>query len=170
MYTNITLMINYSTKYIILALTYISFFIACQNETKKKIISCVKKLTGKQILFPVNSIFTIDSTDTIDFSFNEANYKIVSYIDTTGCTTCKLKSTYWICFMDEIKSAIGKNIPFIFYLVTTNRKDLLHVFLQEGFEYPVCIDETDEFNRLNKLPANENLHTFLLEKLREKFN
>lgn len=43
-------------------------------------------------------------------------------------------------------------------------KDLLIEFHREAFDYPVCLDEKDEFNRLNKLAESKALRTFLLDK------
>ena len=36
-------------------------------------------------------------------------------------------------------------------------KDLLVEFRREAFDYPVCLDEKDEFNRLNKLAESKAL-------------
>lgn len=59
---------------------------ACQDKEKEEAISTIKQWMGKEILFPKNSVFTIRGKDTIDFALNASDYKIVSYIDTAGCT------------------------------------------------------------------------------------
>ena len=119
---------------------------------------------GKRFFFPKNSTFTIRGKDTIDFALNVSDYKIVSYIDSAGCTTCQLKLAEWQSFMDEVDAASSARTPFIFYLYPKNVKDLLLEFRREAFDYPVCLDEKDEFNCLNKLASDKNLHTFLLDK------
>lgn len=35
---------------------------------------------------------------------------------------------------------------------------------QDGFDYPVCFDEMDEFNHLNLFPRDMMFQTFLLDK------
>mgnify|MGYP001694896229 FL=1 len=36
-------------------------------------------------------MFTIQGKDTIEYSGDNSNYKIVTYIDSIGCTSCKLQ-------------------------------------------------------------------------------
>ena len=150
--------------HIISLLASLLIITACQDKKKEEAISSVKEWIGKEILFPKNSVFTIRGKDTIDFSLNESDYKIVSYIDTTGCTTCQLKLAEWQRFMDEVDKASPTHTPFIFYLYPKEVKDLLIEFRREAFDYPVCLDKKDEFNRLNKLAESNALRTFLLDK------
>ena len=131
---------------------------------KEEAINSVKEWMGKEILFPRNSIFTIRGKDTIDFNLYKSEYKIVSYIDTAGCTSCRLKLAEWQRFMNEVDSITSSHTPFVFYLYPKNTKDLLIEFRREAFDYPVCLDETDEFNRLNQLAKSNTLRTFLLNK------
>ena len=151
-------------KTITILLTGLFLFIACQNKNKEEAISSVKEWMGKEILFPRNSIFTIRGKDTINFNLNKSEYKIVSYIDTAGCTSCRLKLAEWQRFMNEVDSITSSHTPFVFYLYPKNTKDLLIEFRREAFDYPVCLDETDAFNRLNQLAKTNTLRTFLLDK------
>lgn len=151
-------------KHIMLLLASLLIIIACQDKKKEEAVSAIKQWMGKEILFPKNSIFTIRGKDTIDFTLNASDYKIVSYIDTAGCTTCQLKLAEWQHFMDEVDAASSTHTPFIFYLYPKEVKDLLIEFRREAFDYPVCLDEKDEFNRLNKLAESKALRTFLLDK------
>ena len=50
----------------------------------------VQEWSGKEIKFPSRSVFTIQGKDTVDFDFEDADYKVVTYIDSVGCTSCKL--------------------------------------------------------------------------------
>lgn len=151
-------------KRIIPFLVSLLFFVACQDKKKEEAVSAIKQWMGKEILFPKNSVFTIRGTDTIDFALGASDYKIVSYIDTAGCTTCQLKLAEWQRFMEEVDAASPTHTPFIFYLYPKDVKDLLIEFRREAFDYPVCLDEKDEFNRLNKLAESKALRTFLLDK------
>ena len=151
-------------RYILSLLASLLIITACQDKKKEEAINSVKEWIGKEILFPKNSIFTIRGKDTIDFSLNESDYKIVSYIDTAGCVACQLKLAEWQRFMGEVDKASPTHTPFIFYLYPKEVKDLLIEFRREAFDYPVCLDEKDEFNRLNKLAESKALRTFLLDK------
>lgn len=151
-------------KHIILFLASLLIITACQDKKKEEAVSAIKQWIGKEILFPKNNVFTIQGTDTIDFVLNESDYKIVSYIDTAGCVSCQLKLAEWKRFMEEVDAVSPTHIPFIFYLYPKKVKDLLIEFRREAFDYPVCLDEKDEFNRLNKLAESKALRTFLLDK------
>ena len=151
-------------KYILSILASLLVVVACQDRKREEAVSSVKEWLGKEILFPKNSVFTIRGKDTIDFALNASNYKIVSYIDTAGCTTCQLKLAEWQRFMEEVDAASPTHTPFIFYLYPKDVKDLLIEFRREAFDYPVCLDKKNDFNRLNKLAESKALRTFLLDK------
>lgn len=99
------------TKHILSLLASLLIITACQDKKKEEAINSVKEWTGKEILFPKNSVFTIRGKDTIDFALNASNYKIVSYIDTAGCTTCQLKLAEWQRFMGEVDNASSSHTP-----------------------------------------------------------
>ena len=137
---------------------------SCQNKLKKEALNSVKEWMGKEILFPKNSVFTIRGKDTVDFAFTQSDYKLVTYVDTAGCTTCELKLAEWQRFMNEVDSTSSTHTPFVFFLYPKDTKDLLMEFRREAFDYPVCLDMKDEFNQLNKLAETKPLRTFLLDK------
>ena len=62
------------------------FFIllSCQDKIKKEAFNSVKAWMGKEILFPKNSVFTIRGKDTINFTFAQSDYKLITYVDTAG--------------------------------------------------------------------------------------
>lgn len=64
----------------------------------------------------------------------------------------------------EIDSLTNKNVPFLFYFHPKDVKELRFLTRREGFTYPVCFDETGDFNRLNHFPSESMLQTFLLDK------
>lgn len=137
---------------------------SCQESEKDRIARLVKKWEGKEILFPTYSIFTIQGNDTVDFSFAETDYKIVTYIDSVGCTSCKLQLPRWKQFMHEVDSATNSNIPLVFYFHPKDRKELRYITRRDAFTYPVCFDEKDDFNALNHFPGEMTFQTFLLDK------
>ena len=44
------------------------------------------------------------------------------------------------------------------------QKELRYLTRKDGFTYPVCFDEKDDFNRLNRFPSEMMFQTFLLDK------
>lgn len=98
---------------------YLLFFLcllcSCKESAKEKIARLVREWDGKEISFPSHSVFTIQGKDTVDFSFADAEYKIVTYIDSVGCTSCKLQLPRWKEFMHEVDSLAQGKVPFVFY-------------------------------------------------------
>lgn len=147
--------------YLILVL---AFFSSCKESEKDQIARLVEEWEGKEILFPTHSIFTIQGKDTVDFSFADADYKVVTYVDSVGCISCKLQLPRWKQFMHEVDSTMNDSIPFVFYFHPKDMKELRYITRRDAFIYPVCFDEKDDFNALNHFPVEMNFQTFLLDK------
>lgn len=141
-----------------------SLFSSCKESEKDKIARLVTEWDGKEILFPSHSIFTIQGKDTVDFSFADADYKIVMYVDSVGCTSCKLQLPRWKDFQQEVDSFKKGSVPFLFYFHPKEMKELRYITRRDAFNYPVCFDVNDEFNNLNHFPGKMTFQTFLLNK------
>lgn len=137
--------------------------IAC-NNSNNEIIKLVKEWNNKKVLFPKQMTFTILGKDTVDTFPFESEYKIVSYSDSIGCISCKLKLRQWMFFIEELDSLTEHPVPVLFFLYPKNEKDMRHILIENNFDYPVCIDHSDNFGRLNMFPSEMRLQTFLLDK------
>ena len=51
----------------------------------------VKSWQEKEIIFPEGLIFTKYGKDTVQYNIPVSNYKIIMYVDSVGCTSCKLQ-------------------------------------------------------------------------------
>ena len=140
------------------------FLVSCAESDKERLSKLVKEWEGKEILFPTNSIFTVQGKDTVDVHFHNTDYKIVSYIDSLGCTHCKLQLSRWMELIAEVDSLTDGGVPFFFYFHPKDMKELRMLTRRDGFTYPVCFDEKDEFNGLNHFPSKIAFQTFLLDK------
>lgn len=139
-------------------------FFSCKESDKDKITRLVKEWEGKEIHFPPRSIFTIQGKDTVDFPFEKAEYKIVTYVDSIGCISCKLQLPRWKSFIHTVDSISHVKVPFVFYFHAKTIKELRYVTRRDDFHYPICLDIKDEFNSINHLPSEMLLQTFLLDK------
>lgn len=137
---------------------------SCQESREEAMLRLVSEWNGKEIKFPSRSVFTIQGKDTVDFEFGNADYKVVTYIDSVGCTSCKLQLPRWKELVKEVDSLTGGSVPFLFYFHPKDMKELRYLTRRDGFEYPVCFDGKDELNRLNRFPADITFQTFLLDK------
>lgn len=88
------------------------------------------------------------------------------YIDSIGCTSCKLKIEKWMEFIKEFKPIIGDKIEylFIFHPQKTGVKSLKAELYTNNFLTPVCFDLKDELNKINNFPQSFDFQTFLLDK------
>ena len=137
---------------------------SCEESEKERLSRLVNEWEGKEILFPTHSTFTIQGKDTVDFQFQNAEYKVVTYVDSVGCTGCKLQLPRWKELMTEVDSLTGGRVSFLFYFHPKDLKELRFLTRREGFTYPVCFDEKDDFNCLNHFPSESMFQTFLLDK------
>ena len=147
-------------EYIII-LMFTLLCISCDSKQQKEIASLVEYWENREIIFPVTSVFIKDK-DTIDFSL-KAQYKILSYIDSTGCVSCKLKLAEWKKFINMIDS-VNSSVKIIFFFSPDKVRDVYNALHESYFTYPVCIDDNDSLNKLNHLPSDMMFQTFLLDK------
>jgi hypothetical protein len=114
---------------------------------------------GKTIVFPNIEPVYIQKTDTKDTTNHE--YKILNYMDSTGCTVCRLNMSAWKTYIEEM----GGMVDFLFYFQSANKKAIVTLLNRERFiNYPVYIDTADRLNQMNKLPDNSMFQCFLLDK------
>lgn len=124
----------------------------------------VKDWQSKEVVFPNNPVFTIFGQDTVDFSFQKADYKIVSYIDSLGCLSCKLQLDKWKEIIHRIDSVSDIHVPFVFVFSPEKLRDVVYATKSGGFDYPILLDLKGEFNSSNHFPTNFNFQTMLLDK------
>lgn len=137
---------------------------SCQESKEEAMLRLVNEWNGKEIIFPSHSTFTVQGKDTVDFTFADADYKVLTYIDSVGCTSCKLQLHRWKEWVHEVDSLTGGQVPFLFYFHPKDMKELRYLTRRDGFSYPVCFDEKDELNRLNQFSSDMTFQTFLLDR------
>lgn len=135
-------------------------FIGCTSSNTKN-SQIVEDWQGKQILFSdtMSDFLTGDEIDLTD-----ADFSIITYIDSIGCTGCKMKLALWNSYLDSLYSSIDSNLKFVAIVNTRDSiglKNLLHMY---AFKYNVCYDLADNMNQLNKFPKDISFQTFLLDK------
>ena len=147
---------------IILLLTI--FLSACQDKQKEIITLLVKEWQGKQILFPENMVFTRFASDTTNFVIPTSDYKVLVFVDSIGCTSCKLQLSRWKEFIRYTDSISQKNIPFLFFFQFDDQWEIHSLLIRENFDKPICLDRTDSLNQLNHFPKDIRFQVFLLDK------
>ena len=147
---------------IILLLTI--FLSACQDKQKEIITLLVKEWQGKQILFPENMVFTRFASDTTNFVIPTSDYKVLVFVDSIGCTSCKLQLSRWKEFIRYTDSISQKNFPFLFFFQFDDQWEIHSLLIRENFDKPICLDRSDSLNQLNHFPKDIRFQVFLLDK------
>lgn len=131
---------------------FLILFASCTggDDTKKS----VKSVLGSHFTFGKSNG---RANEKIFRTGQYENYKIVSYVDSLGCISCKLKLEEWKEFKDSI------SIPIIFIISPQIRKNLSLLYEIEGFTPDTTIVDFDEIlKKKNHIPDDLILQTFLL--------
>ena len=116
---------------------------SCSNlEKKRQVASIIEQWIGKEILYPEETVFTVQDGDTLDnVLLKEYSYTIVNYVDSTGCTSCKLQLPRWNTFIQEIDSISKKKINLCFIFHPQDIQEVINVLKVNSFKYPIWIDK-----------------------------
>ena len=149
-----------SFRILALMLLVLAIVSSCKKSARDIYAEAVEEWIGKEILFP-DSMMTVTgemiAPPTADFT-------IVSYYDSTGCTGCRMKLPFWNEFMNKVDSAKGDNSVELVMVAATNKvKELKHLVKLNSFSGNMVYDPDDSFNRLNSFPNVAELQTFLLD-------
>ncbi|WP_304966598.1 hypothetical protein [uncultured Parabacteroides sp.] len=147
--------------FIIFCLNFV-IFASCKNHDQAQIAQLIKEKKKKKVIFPNNPIFITANGDTINFPIAKNQNKILIYIDSAGCTSCKLQLGQWKNFISYIDSTTDNAITFLFFIHTKNYQDLRYLLKQNSFKYPISINTRDSLNILNQFPNRILFQTFLL--------
>lgn len=129
-------------------------------DKEKEVLS---SLLGREIVIPDSLVCRILDTP-IDYDMSDADYKIVTYIDSTGCTSCRMKLASWKEIISEYSGISDSEIAFLMVVnASEKRRDLKIIMEQFEFPYPASFDPDNKFFERNSLPENEQFHTFMLD-------
>ncbi|MGK4272124.1 DUF1573 domain-containing protein [Parabacteroides johnsonii] len=145
-------------------LLLLSLLTACKENNKEKFALLVQEWQGKEIVFPQNMAFTRFVTEPVDYRIPDAEYKVLVYVDSVGCTSCKLQLLKWKELIAHVDSATNGNVPFIFVFQSKDDRELRYILKCDNFDRPVCIDRNNRFNSSNRFPQDITFQTFLLDK------
>lgn len=158
--------IKHSIVYGLIKISFICllfFAMSCQKNDRAKVESLVKEWNNKEIRFPENPVFMRYVTDTVPYKIPKTDYKVVVFVDSVGCISCKLQLPKWKEFMHEVDSLSDGNVPFVFFFQTKDVRELRYILRRDNFSHPVCIDTEDSFYRLNRFPGEMMFQAFLVD-------
>lgn len=127
---------------------------SCRNNDR------YKSIFEKEILFPSEMYFTVNIKDTVSVDY-EKRYKVVAYIDSTQCFSCKMKQGM-SDFVKELNALTNDSVPFMIFIHPKTLKEMKLVVERDDIIYPICIDLKDVFRRINSLSSEEQLRYFVI--------
>jgi hypothetical protein len=135
--------------------------IKCNHRAHSDHSKIVEKWQGKTIYLPSQMNWKSMGKDTICSELLGSSYKILTYIDSIGCTSCKFQTSKWQAFIDTCRQH-QLNVSFLFIIHSANYNELDNSFIAQNFSYPVICDVNNNFYKLNSFPE-EPYRTFLLD-------
>lgn len=156
--------------YVIFLAVYALLFTACKNDKKRmEAKQIVHEWLGKEIHFPNEVPCYVMGKDTalsLCKVLFQAEYKVLLYVDSTGCSSCRLKLFEWKQLMEQADSLFQGRLSFLFFFQpkTNNTRDIEFLFIQSQFNYPVFIDRDNSINKLNHFRQENEYQCLLLDK------
>lgn len=150
--------------YILLVIIAATLSSCKEKNQKKEIIKIITEWQNKKIIFPDNMIFTYYGQDTIEYKIPQSEYKILLYVDSIGCTSCKLQLHKWAEFIKEIDSLTQGQVPVLFYFHPKEKRELTYLLKRDNITMPVCFDIDDQLNSINKFSTRSDFQCFLLDR------
>ena len=148
---------------LLLSLAILLTLSACKTD-KDRMAEIVEEWHGREIVFP-EVMTDFQTGDTIDLA--DADFTIFTYVDSVGCTGCKMKLQVWREFLNSLDSIANGNVRFVMVADGTDVKELSYLTKRYGFEYPVYLDTDHLMSDIYSFPEKVALQTFLLDKNRK---
>ena len=154
-----------SIKNVIIVVLLSLVAISCKKSTDVRVQAekLVPEWVGKTIVLPGNLQAMEYVPDGVERAHRQAEYKVLLYVDSAGCSSCRLKLHEWSRLIAEADSTMTGRLSFLFFFQPKNRNEMLYLLRANAFSYPVYIDENKELDQLNKFPNNPSFQCFLLD-------
>lgn len=150
-------------KYLPLLFIGLSLWGCREESDARRAETAYRHWQGEKIVFPQGLQARIMGRDTSCADMLEAKAKILVYINSTGCSPCKMELAAWSLRLQEIDTMRHK--PALLYVINTNNFRELDLGLKyQGFDYPVFYDVDRQMERLNEKLSGSTVNTFLLDR------
>jgi hypothetical protein len=140
---------------------------SCKKSYREAATTLVNEWKDKVVVYPEQWDWVSYRRDTVQkYSLDYDKYVIIAYMDSIGCMSCRMNLPRWSEWINTVDSVSNYTVPHLIIIHPSQgiKPELVETLKRTRFTYPVCIDETDAFNRLNKFPSRFNLCTLLIDK------
>ena len=144
-------------------------FLLCSCDERKKRDETTKVVfewIGKEIRFPKDVQCYVSGKATLPEFCDECfkkEFKMLLYVDSIGCSDCRLNLFQWKHIMEEVDSLFQGMVGFLLFFQPKNVRDMTNLFFTKRFDYPVFIDINNQINYLNRFPKEIEFQCFLLD-------
>ena len=121
----------------------------------------VAEWIGREIVIP-DHLPTYIHSQRLHNMRSDADFRIICYINSNGCTACRMKLGAWAQLINDFNTG-DADVDFLMVLNTNKHNDIQYLLRRDNFLLPVVIDSADIFNTSNSLSSDESYHTFLLD-------
>ena len=135
-------------------------FTSCVNTSKRNIEKVVTEWQGKEIVIPEDIHYKILGRDTICDHLWAKPFRVFTYIDSVGCTSCQLQLQEWKELINFCKQQ-SIDISFVFVVHSSDFTKFTNDVKLYKFKEPIVYDYENQFHQMNKFPPYP-YRTFLL--------
>lgn len=134
--------------------------VSCSNTSES--VATIDRMYDSQFVFPSNLEYQISGKhfNPNIFSFD---YRIVTYIDSSECTPCKMHLNSWDKTLNYFASNSHARIDFLMILGRSQSSEINYEINKHRFRHPIGFDSKKQFHQINNLPAQEKFNTYLLD-------
>jgi hypothetical protein len=154
-------------KFLLLTAFFVLSVSCKENKKQIEIEKILTEWVGKEIQFPKDcqcDVLGKDTTSNLCTDLFGKEYKILLYVDSLGCTKCKLRLPEWKRLIAESDSLNSGKLGFLFFFHPKDMNELQFMFGLDQMTYPVFIDADNAIGQLNHFPEQESYQCFLLDK------
>ncbi|MBD5346080.1 MAG: hypothetical protein HDR92_10845 [Bacteroides sp.] len=148
-------------SYITAIITTVAIALSCSERPDKE-REILASLLGREIVVPDSLECRIQNTP-IDYDMSASDFRIITYIDSAGCTPCKMKFPLWDRFINDLKKLDDVSVDFLMILNSEPGLEIETNIRGNLFQHPVSFDPKGTYDAVNSLPAGNAYHTLLLD-------
>lgn len=131
------------------------------KSKEENVAFAISRMIGDSIIFP-NMVETNNNMVLpIETILGKTEYRIISYIDTSYCYSCRLQLKNWKNYISEI-SATKANVQMLLVFNDAIKKEAENIIMMSQWNMPVIFDTNGEFYRNNFIPSQFEFQTFLV--------
>ena len=127
-----------------------------ENNIQKKISIWI----NKEIVFP--HTLEYPQQDSLWKKRKNKKYTILTVIDSSGCSDCKLNLYEWRKIIKQTDS-ICNNVSFLFIVCTKDIPKIEWIKKKNNFKYFIFYDPKDKMQKINNFLKDPTYKTFLLD-------